>query len=118
MINCDEDALYCDFVETYHITDYRALPPYQAARLASGLRDDSRIKSKLSGYDITLNTALMAAMLDCLKILIWQNTKDGHKNINKPESTVDLLTKKEKNDVMGYRTPEEFEAAWKAATEK
>ena len=40
----DEDALVCDMAETYHIFDYRALPLFLAARLACGLREDSRSK--------------------------------------------------------------------------
>ena len=41
MIATDEDALICDFAETYHIYDYRSLDVEYAATLAYGLRDDS-----------------------------------------------------------------------------
>lgn len=43
MINTDEDALICDFAETYHIYDYRSLPLHMAGIFACGLRPDSRI---------------------------------------------------------------------------
>jgi len=46
MIKLDENALICDFAETYHIYDYRQLPPTRVAVFACGLRDDSRIKMK------------------------------------------------------------------------
>ena len=118
MIDVDEDALFCDFAETYHIFDFRALPPITAARLASGLRDNSRIKLKMSGNEIPIETSLMMAMVDCLNILIWQNTKDAQKGINRPKSILSQLTDKKENQIVGYRTPEEFMAAWKAATEK
>lgn len=119
MINTDEDALYCDFVETYHVFDYTALPPYVAARLASGLRDDSRIKQKLSGIDIPLDISLLAAAVDALKLLVWQNTKDGMKGTNRPTSVLQTLLNggNDDNKVIGYQTAEEWEVAWKAATE-
>lgn len=118
MVEVDSDALYCDFVETYHIFDYEALPSGVAARLASGLRDDSRIKMKLSGTNITLKESLLAGILDALNILVWQNTENGQKNRNKPQSVFKRLTEKPDNEVVGYSTPEEFEKAWKAAIEK
>ena len=117
MVEVDSDALYCDFVETYHIFDYEALPSGVAARLASGLRDDSRIKMKLAGVKISLEQSLLAAIADNLSILVWQNTDNGHKNRNKPQSMLKMLTEREDKKVVGYATPEEFERAWKAATE-
>lgn len=47
MILTDEDALICDFAETYNVLDYRALPLRTAATLASGLRADARIFESL-----------------------------------------------------------------------
>lgn len=119
MINTDEDALFCDFAETYHVFDYTALPPITAARLASGLRDTSRIRIKMSGTDITLNTSLLAAAVDALALLVWQNTKDGIKGTNRPKSVLSvLLDSKDENKVIGFKSADEWQAAWKAATEK
>ena len=116
MLNTDEDALYCDFVETYHIFDYKALPPLTAGRLASGLRDDSRIKMKLSGFKEPLEICLLAAIVDGINILAWQNSR---KNSKRPNSVLEVLISEEKeSDIVGYNTAEEFEAAWKMATEK
>ena len=46
MMALDEDALICDFAETYHIYNIYGMPVQYIATLAIGLRDDSRIKSK------------------------------------------------------------------------
>jgi len=48
MIHTDEDALICDLAETYHIFNYRELPPSLAATLSVGLKDDSRIKKEVA----------------------------------------------------------------------
>lgn len=39
MVAVDEEALICDFAETYNILDWRELPCRTAAILASGLRN-------------------------------------------------------------------------------
>lgn len=49
MISRDRGALMCDLAETYGIYDYRSLPVRTVATLAAGLRDNSRIKTKLRG---------------------------------------------------------------------
>ena len=56
MIKTDEDALICDLAETYQIYDYKSLPAYMVATFSVGLRENSRIKMKLSNQPITLNT--------------------------------------------------------------
>lgn len=43
MIRANEDALICDFAETYGVLDYRAHGARLAGTLASGLRSDARI---------------------------------------------------------------------------
>ena len=57
MLNVGEDILKCDMAETYHvfITDWYN-PPFPLsflADLAVGLKDDSRIKMKLSERRLT-----------------------------------------------------------------
>jgi len=115
MIQADETALICDLAETYGILDYRALPLKTAAALASGLRDDSRIRMAMSGQHLTINTALLAAAVDRLSMLWWAKTKDGYNGKNPPESMLLMLTgrqeEKKKKDIKVFRTPEEFEAA-------
>ena len=110
----DEAALICDFAETYHIFDYRALPARQAALLACGLESGSRIMRKLSGVDVTPEVLLLATIADAVRILAWQNTEDGMKGRNQPVSLVDSIRKNGDNrDGAGFDTPEEFEA-WRA----
>ena len=114
MLRLDRDALLCDFAEYYHIYDFESLPVRTVALLACGLRDESRIKQKINGTSVPVNTMLLAYAVDRLGILIWQRTKDGAHGRNKPESIVEMLmnTGKQKiTQVDAFDTPEEFEEA-------
>ena len=99
MIKEDEDALICDLAETYQIYDYRQLPPKMVAVFSYGLKEDSRIKMKLSGQTVPSDTLLLASMVDKLNTLVWFKTKDGQKGKNMPPSIVSILTGQEKSDV-------------------
>ena len=109
MLKIDENALICDLAETYHIYDYRQLPPSMVAIFAIGLRDDSRIKMKLSNSKVPPNIMLLAGIIDKLNILIWQNTEDGRKGRNKPKSILDELYDKE-SEISAFASGKEFEA--------
>lgn len=119
MIEASETDLICDLAETYGITDYRALPLKTAAALSAGLRDESRSKMRASGMKIPTTTALIAAAVDRLALLVWMQSEDGAKRRNRPESILARLTKEQNKDdkVEAYNTPEEFEAALKKARE-
>ncbi len=119
MIEASETDLICDLAETYGITDYRALPLKTAAALSAGLRDESRSKMRASGMKIPTATALIAAAVDRLALLVWMQSEDGAKRRNRPESILARLTKEQNKDdkVEAYNTPEEFEAALKKARE-
>lgn len=122
MLRTDETALICDLAETYGVLDWKALPLKTVAALSVGLRDDSRIKMRLSGQKIDSDTALLAAMLDRLTTLVWFKTKDGVKGRNRPDSVLAKLTE-EKNqnkerDYRTFQTPEAFEAARRKAVEQ
>lgn len=110
MIRMDEDALICDFAETYHIYDYKRLPLSTAAALAVGLRDNSRIKMKLSGAVVDTDTQLMAAAVDRLSLLVWAQTKDAEKGMNRPPSILEAFTRRE-TDTTAYESGEDFMAA-------
>ena len=114
MITADEEALICDFAETYGIYDYRKLPLKTAAILASGLRDNSRIKIKLSGLNAAPETILNAAIADHTGMLVWMQSKDGVKNQNRPVSILDkiLNPEKKKEDVTTFATGQDFEDEW------
>lgn len=108
MLRLDRDALLCDLAETYHVFDYKALSVSQLARLSCGLRDSSRIKMKMSGAKAPMDTVLMMAILDNLRLLLWSRTKDAEKNRRKPKSILEEFMK-EPNPVTSFKTPEEFE---------
>ena len=110
MVAADEGALACDFMETYHIMDWRALPARRAALFAYGLREDARIRLKLSGAKARLDTMLMAMAVDALNTLAWQNTQAGHEGRDHPRSVLALLRGDPEPEKRGFDTPEEFDA--------
>lgn len=115
MVRLNEDALICDFAETYHIYDYRSLPIKTAAALAAGLRDDSRIKLCAADLPVSQNTILLASIADRLTMLLHMLT-DSRKR-EEPVLILDKLLEKsseqQKDDVVGFRSAEAFETAWK-----
>ena len=115
MLNEDEDALFCDLAETYHLFDWAAVPIPTLARLASGLRDDSRIVMKLGGQHVPLERLLLAMVADNTAYTAWANTKAAHDNPeNVPERIVPALlgikTGGNRKAVQSFKTAEEFEA--------
>lgn len=110
MIKADENALICDFAETYRIYDYKALKPRQAAIYAAGLPNDSRIKRKITGQKHSSQVILLSCIADSLRTLLWFQTKDGQRNINRPASILEeLMTEKE--EYKEYSSIEAYEAA-------
>lgn len=119
MISLDRTSLICDLAETYGLLNWRAVPADTLARLAVGLREDSRIKMRLSGRTSTMEDLIMAAALDRLSMLVWFQTKDGNGGVNRPKSMVAVLLGEPQgttNDVETYETVEEFERAWQRIT--
>ena len=111
MISVDEDALICDLAETYHIHDYKQLPATKVAVFSCGLRENSRIRMKLSGQKIPFDTVLLASMTDALKLIWWSKTKDGEKGKNTPTSITEKLFEsgpKVKSEVV-FDSGEDFE---------
>lgn len=114
MIATDEDALICDFAETYHIYDYRSLDVEYAATLAYGLRDDSRIKLKIMGLRVSVDTLLLARICDSTAINFYAKTKDAKTGRNKPKSMVEALTQSNEPTYREFSSGEDFTAAWRA----
>lgn len=110
MIREDEEALICDLAETYGIYDYRSFSPEIIAVYAKGLREDSRIKMSISGQRAKVDTLLLAGINDRLSLLLWGNTKDAKRGVNKPKMITDSLLVKEK-DVTVFSSGEDFEKA-------
>lgn len=114
MIAADENALICDMAETYGVFDMRALPVSMLATLAAGLRENSRIRIKLSGAQAAPETLLLASGVDALNFLAWTKTKAAQSGKNRPKSLLSAFMETPvQEDVIGYRTPEEFCAAWR-----
>lgn len=111
MLKTDKDALTCDLAETYQIYDYKQLPPLAVAVFSCGLREDSRIKRKLSGQSVSADTLLFAQMVDSLNDLVWMKTKDARKGKNRPEKIFNLLinSKSKSQDEVVFNSGEEFE---------
>lgn len=83
------------------------------ATLVFGLRDDSRTKMKLSNSKITIEQTLYAMIVDELRFISWTYSKEAHKGKTYDRKSV-LKTLRgeydiEKDDLMSFATPEEFE---------
>lgn len=115
MIAFDEDALLCDMAETYHVYDLESLPALTIATLACGLRGNSRIMAKMSGFSVPLDTYLLATISDSLRWLQWSKTKDAAKKKKPPGRLADsLIIKREpkvQRDTFAFDSPDEFMAA-------
>lgn len=120
MIIADEDALICDFAETYGIYDYRKLPLRMAAIFASGLRDNSRIKIKMSGMNASPELILNAAIADRVGLLAWMQSEDGMKNRNRPESILGAILHqpREESSVETFESGQAFQDEWDKLTGK
>lgn len=104
MIKLDEEALICDLAETYNILDYKKLALNKLAILACGLRNDSRIKLKMSKNILSPNQLLLAGIQDRLSLLVYSKTKDAEKGINYPKLILDIL----ENNISGFSSGEDF----------
>ena len=112
MIAHNEDALICDFAETYHIYDYKSMPPKQAAILAVGLPGSSRIKRDFSGQKHTTEVLLLATIADALNTLVWFQTRDGRRGTNRPVSILNRMIEEEE-EYEAFDSIEAYEAARK-----
>lgn len=121
MIAEDEDALICDFAETYHIHDYKAIPISLAATLSSGLGEKSRIKKKISKNDSDASTLLLASVADGVRLIAWMLSEDGKNGVNRPKSIYGAITgmneEKNNDDAIVFQSPEDFEQARKKIIE-
>lgn len=95
MISTSEDDLICDLAETYQIYDYKQLPLMMVAVFSYGLKDNSRIKMKMKQEKMTVETLILASILDNLNVLLWSKTKDGQKGVNRPKSVISAISDSE-----------------------
>ena len=113
MIAAGEDELICDLAETYQVYNWKALPVRTLAALCYGLKEDSRIKRKISGQKVDTQTTLMAAVVDRLSMLVWAQSTDAAKGKNKPQMLTDILLKNNAptTETQRFSSGAEFEAA-------
>ena len=119
MIQLDEDALICDFAETYHITDYRSLPLRTAATLSAGLRANARINLKAAGMPVALDTILLAAISDRIDAIKYGLASEQDRK-QKPVSLVESLIggkteQKNENGAMVFSSIDDFKKAYAQA---
>lgn len=113
MIALDEEALICDFAETYHIYDIYSMSMLYVAILACGLRDNSRIKMALNGLKVEPNTLLLAHIADNTAINTWFKTKDAETGQNRPQSIVRTLCgKNETEEMITFESGDDFIKEW------
>lgn len=114
MIALDEDALICDFAETYGIYSIYEMPVTYIATLAVGLRYDSRIMMAINGLeaDIDLKTLLLAHIADYSAKNVYMKTKDAEKGINPPKSFVKILMGNDEEKVKGFESGDDFMKEW------
>ena len=96
----------------YHIYDYRAVAPCLVSLLFFGLGESSRSWRALNGVKVPIELQLQAMMVDCLSLLVWQNSADGQKGRNRPNLITPMLTGKGKekdNNIQTFATGKEFE---------
>lgn len=114
MIRLDREALICDLAETYHIYDMRSLPARRVATFAVGLREDSRIKKKISGIEYPYQELLLARIADKLSALLWCYGLYGDED--RPPSIFDAMIgrarEEPKSEFKGYGSGADFITAW------
>ena len=105
------DELICDFASEYNIYSLEALPIVTIARLALGLREESRTMRKCSEIKYTKQEILLATIADRLALLVWMQSEDGRKNRNRPKSILNniLTGKEETGKVKGFDTKEDLD---------
>nr|DAL96328.1 MAG TPA: protein of unknown function (DUF5361) [Caudoviricetes sp.] len=111
MISLDEDALICDLAETYQIYDYKQLPLSRVAVFSCGLREESRIKMKMTQQVVPMETLLLAGLSDKVSMLLWTKTEDGQKGKNRPMMILDALNPAEAKprETVVFDSGEDFE---------
>lgn len=82
------------------------------ATLVLGLRDDSRVKMKITGGKLSIDQMLSAMTVDNLSFLAWTKTKDAQHGRYKQKSILKTLLgeyDKPKDELMSFETIEAYE---------
>lgn len=86
------------------------------ATFACGLRDDSRVKMRLTDTKVSLDRLLMARIADDAAFLSWTKTKDAQNGHNRPKSILSALMGNEEREFETYTSPDDFKAQWAKLT--
>lgn len=81
------------------------------AVLSCGLPPESRTMRRVSGEKLTTDQMLLASIADRLSMLLWMQTKDGHKGINRPKLILSELNKQEEEKPLAFESGAAFLAA-------
>lgn len=114
MLAVDEDALFCDLAQTYHVIGFDTEPPEILATLAAGLGEESRIKQKMNRINYPPLPLLATHAVDELKILRYALTASI--KAEKPYFFSEHMRIEEK--AQGFSTPEEFLQNWNKNNER
>lgn len=110
MAALDEDALICDFAETYHVFDLWGLPPDLAATLAAGLGPSSRITRRRMGISAPCDTVLLSMAVDRLSMIAWLNSRDGQEGTNRPKPITAMWLEGEQETAGDFEVFEDADA--------
>lgn len=105
----------CDFARYYHIYSGEGFSISYLATLAYNLPAESLTKMKVMNVSQPINTIILAMAVDRLNLLIWQNTKDGQKNRNRPPKLAETLINKnerKKQELICFENKDNFNAAF------
>lgn len=103
------EELECDMAQFYGIHDYRDFKLGHISVLACGLPEESRVIRKMTNHPYSVNTYLLAHMVDRLSLIWWSKTVDAENNINRPRMMIDLLNGVEEVREFESMTIEEYE---------
>ena len=112
MIATDEDALLCDLAETYGIFDLNALPVETLAALSFGLRENSRIKRKMSGALEVDEMELLAVIADNLTVIRSALLGQELSNTALMNMYIREQDKPQAQPIYKFKSSEEFKEAW------
>lgn len=65
----------------------------------------------MTGSQVPMDTMLLSAITDAVRLLLWSKTKDGSKGINRPKSILAGLNQRESDKIISYPSGEDFEKA-------
>lgn len=91
MIQTDEGLFICDMAETYHVFDYKSLPFDLLVTLASGLRENSRIRCKMAGMQVSMETFILTNIFDKVNWLQWSMSKAAQEGEDPPTAILPIL---------------------------